>query len=74
MPENSAFRRSDVRDRIKAIVPFCGRALVETLVARRTEVIDPVLDLLWAQQPAADFVAFQRDRLKRQAEARLAQV
>ncbi|WP_435256663.1 class II histone deacetylase [Thioclava sp. FR2] len=52
----------------EAIVPFCGLAVVETLAGTRTEVRDPVLDLLCAQQPAADYVAFQRDRLLAQAD------
>lgn len=47
----------------EVIVPFCGLAVVETLAATRTEVTDPVLDQLCGQQPASDFVAFQRDRL-----------
>jgi acetoin utilization deacetylase AcuC-like enzyme len=50
----------------EAIVPFCGLAVVETLAGHRTVVQDPVLDLLKAQQPPADFVAFQRDRLQAQ--------
>lgn len=53
----------------EAIVPFCGLAVVETLAGTRTGVTNPVLDLLCAQQPAADFAGFQRDRL--QAQARL---
>ena len=51
----------------EVIVPFCGLAVVEELARTRTEVIDPVLDLLSAQQPAPDFVAFQRERLLLQA-------
>jgi acetoin utilization deacetylase AcuC-like enzyme len=51
----------------EAIVPFCGMAVVETLAGHRTAVEDPVLELLQAQQPPADFVAFQRARLSRQA-------
>lgn len=53
----------------EAVVPFCGLAVVEELAGRRTEVTDPMLDLIAAQQPPADMIAFQRDRLTAQARA-----
>ncbi|MBL4928620.1 class II histone deacetylase [Fuscibacter oryzae] len=53
----------------EAVVPFCGLAVIEALAGQRSPVIDPFLPLIEAQQPAADFVAFQRDRLERQAKA-----
>lgn len=52
----------------EVIVPFCGLAVLEAMSGIRTAVVDPVLGLLQAQQPAPDFVAFQRDRLQQQAD------
>ena len=48
-------------------VPFCGLAVIETFAGHRTEVQDPFLEILTAQQPPADFTAFQRRRLEDQA-------
>ncbi|WP_310320080.1 class II histone deacetylase [Hydrogenophaga palleronii] len=44
----------------EAYVPFCGHAIVEVLAGVRTEVSDPALELLIAQQPSEPLVAFQR--------------
>ena len=51
----------------EAYVPFCGLAVIEALAGRRSQVVDPFLDLLQDQQPAADMIAFQRARLEAQA-------
>lgn len=51
----------------EAVVPFCGLAVIEALAGQRTPVIDPFVAFIEAQQPAADFVAFQRARLEAQA-------
>lgn len=50
-------------------VPFCGLAVIEEFAGHRTPVQDPFEGILLAQQPTADFVAFQRTRLAAQAEA-----
>lgn len=50
----------------EAYVPFCGHAIIETLAGLRTDVVDPFLAFAIEQQPAADFVAFQRARLRAQ--------
>lgn len=50
-------------------VPFCGHAIVEELSGKAISVGDPMADLIEAQQPKADFVAFQRARLEAQARA-----
>ena len=47
----------------EAYVPFCGQAIMETLAGQRTQVIDPFLDFLMAQQPPAEFDAFEARRL-----------
>ena len=44
-------------------VPFCGLAVIEEFAGHRTPVQDPFEEILGAQQPTADFVAFQRARL-----------
>lgn len=49
-------------------VPFCGLAIIEEFSGHRTKVQDPFLDILNAQQPPADFVAYQRKRLEDQAQ------
>lgn len=49
------------------MVPFCGLAIVETLSGQRTGVVDPLHDIIEAQQPPADMIAFQRARLEAQA-------
>lgn len=51
------------------LVPFCGLAIVEALSGEKTDVIDPMLGLIEAQQPPTDMVAFQRVRLEAQAKA-----
>ena len=48
-------------------VPFCGLAVVEEFSGRRTPVQDPFLEILTAQQPPADYIAWQRARLEKQA-------
>src|SRR5690606_18746114 len=50
-------------------VPFCGLAIIEEFSGHRTKVQDPFLDILTAQQPPADFIAYQRQRLEAQAKA-----
>ncbi|SKC99408.1 Acetoin utilization deacetylase AcuC [Burkholderia sp. CF099] len=45
----------------ESYVPFCGLAIVETLAGVRTDVVDPVLDFVIAQQPNERFVKFQRE-------------
>ncbi len=51
------------------MVPFCGLAIVEVLSGQKTDVIDPMFDIVNAQQPPADMIAFQRARLETQAKA-----
>ncbi|TBU98539.1 class II histone deacetylase [Stutzerimonas kirkiae] len=51
----------------EAYVPFCGHAAIEALAQVRTEVQDPFLAMITAQQPDAAFQAFQRAELDRQA-------
>lgn len=51
------------------MVPFCGLAIVEVLSGQKTDVIDPMCDIVTAQQPPADMIAFQRARLEAQAKA-----
>jgi acetoin utilization deacetylase AcuC-like enzyme len=51
------------------MVPFCGLAIVEELSGQKTDVIDPMFDIVNAQQPPADMIAFQRARLEAQAKA-----
>ena len=53
----------------ESYVPFCGQALVEQLSGISTKVIDPCLEFARAQQPNAEFQAFQRDVLTSQASA-----
>ncbi|KAF0173051.1 MAG: histone deacetylase superfamily protein [Rhodobacteraceae bacterium] len=48
-------------------VPFCGLAVVETMLGSRSPVIDPFLEPSELQQPPADLIAFQRARLAAQA-------
>lgn len=43
----------------EACVPFCGLAVIETLAGERTDVEDPFLELIAAQQPNRRFNAFQ---------------
>ncbi|MHA6195896.1 class II histone deacetylase [Pseudomonas wadenswilerensis] len=49
----------------EAYVPFCGLATIEALSGVRTPVVDPLLDMLVAQQPDADSLAFQRGVIDR---------
>jgi acetoin utilization deacetylase AcuC-like enzyme len=42
----------------EAYVPFCGLAIVEELSGEQTEVVDPMLDFLKAQQPRPRVVNF----------------
>ena len=51
----------------EAYVPFCGQAILETLSGRRTQVIDPFLDFLMAQQPPPEFDALEARRLDEMA-------
>ncbi|WP_437880444.1 class II histone deacetylase [Pseudomonas sp. LRF_L74] len=44
----------------EAYVPFCGLATIEALSGLTTEVLDPMLEMLQAQQPDAHTVAFQQ--------------
>lgn len=55
----------------EVVVPFCGLAVVEQLSGITTDVIDPFRDITHGQQPAADFDAFQRNRLLAHAKQRL---
>jgi acetoin utilization deacetylase AcuC-like enzyme len=48
-------------------VPFCGQAIMETLAATRTQVIDPFLDFVMAQQPPPEFQALEDRRLAEMA-------
>jgi hypothetical protein len=49
------------------MVPFCGLAVVETLLGRRTDVVDPVADNQMLQQPPAPFIDLQRALIDAQA-------
>jgi acetoin utilization deacetylase AcuC-like enzyme len=51
----------------EAYVPFCGQAIMETLSGRRTQVIDPFLDFIMAQQPPPEFDALEAQRLAEMA-------
>ena len=51
----------------ESYVPFCGHALMEQLAGQKTEVVDPSLEAIRAQQPEARFVALQRQLLEEQA-------
>jgi acetoin utilization deacetylase AcuC-like enzyme len=53
----------------EVLVPFCGLAIVEELSGLKTDVIDPMFDIIHAQQPPADMVTLQRARLKAQAQS-----
>jgi acetoin utilization deacetylase AcuC-like enzyme len=53
----------------EVLVPFCGHAVIEVLSGLSTDVIDPLYDIVFAQQPPADMIAFQRARLEAQARA-----
>ena len=51
----------------EVVVPFCGIAVLEELSGIKTDVVDPFEEITEGQQPAEDFVRFQRERLKQQA-------
>lgn len=51
----------------ESYVPFCGLAMLEALSGWRSEVADPVLDMLIAQQPAGETLAFQLGCVERLA-------
>jgi acetoin utilization deacetylase AcuC-like enzyme len=51
----------------EAMVPFCGLAVVETLLGRRTDVVDPVADNQMLQQPPGAFIDLQRTLIDAQA-------
>lgn len=52
----------------EAYVPFCGLAALEALSGVRTEVRDPLLELIIAQQPGAPLRELQTRLLEAQAE------
>jgi len=52
----------------EVVVPFCGLATVEQLSGIRTDVVDPFEEITQGQQPADDFIGFQRQRLEAQAQ------
>lgn len=51
----------------EAYVPFCGIALLEQLAGYKTEVEDPMLSLIQAQQPTLPFNTLQQQLLAEQA-------
>lgn len=53
----------------EAYVPFCGLAMLESLSGVRTEAVDPILDMLIAQQPGDRTLAFQLDTVDQLARA-----
>lgn len=53
----------------EAYVPFCGLAVMEALSGVRTDVQDPMLSFIEAQQPDEQLVAFQCARIDQLAEA-----
>jgi hypothetical protein len=53
----------------EAYVPFCSHALLEAISGQRTEVVDPAMDMVAAQQPGPEFVALQKSLLAEQAQA-----
>lgn len=44
----------------EAYVPFCGLATIEALSGVRTAVVDPMLEMLVAQQPDEQTLSFQK--------------
>lgn len=52
----------------EVMVPFCGHAIMETLSGRSTEVVDPLLDFLTAQQPPPEFDGLEERRLHEMAQ------
>ena len=59
-------------DYAEAYVPFCGLALIEQLSGHKTEVEDPLLELINAQQPTERFNALQQQLIAEQAPEMLA--
>lgn len=51
----------------EAYVPFCGLATIEALSGVRTAVVDPMLEMIVAQQPDAESLAFQKSLIDRTA-------
>jgi len=51
-------------------VPFCALAAIEALSGLVSEVRDPFMDFIERQQPADDFAAMHRERVRRQARQR----
>lgn len=49
----------------EVVVPFCGLAIIEQLSGCKTDVVDPFLEITNGQQPAQDFIRFQRERLEK---------
>lgn len=52
----------------EVMVPFCGHAIMETLSGRTTDVVDPLLDFLTAQQPPPEFDALEERRVNEMAQ------
>jgi acetoin utilization deacetylase AcuC-like enzyme len=52
----------------EAMVPFCGLAVLETLVGHQTDVVDPVADNQMLQQAPAPFIDLQRSLIDAQAQ------
>ena len=48
----------------EAYVPFCGQAVVEALLEVTSDVIDPALDMLVAQQPSSSTTNYQLSVVK----------
>ncbi|MCH7629652.1 MAG: class II histone deacetylase, partial [Proteobacteria bacterium] len=51
----------------EAYVPFCGQAVVEAIMGATSDVVDPALEMIVAQQPSAATLAFQFDQVDRLA-------
>jgi acetoin utilization deacetylase AcuC-like enzyme len=56
----------------EAVVPFCGAAIMEALSGERSDIEDPTAEFIAAQQPNAQFAAFQRGLIDDMAAAALA--
>lgn len=54
----------------EAYVPFCGLAIMETLAGHRTEVTDPLLDFIKAQQPVEKWMKAQKEAIDEQRKQR----
>lgn len=53
----------------EVVVPFCGLAVLEEMSGHKTDVVDPFEEITAGQNPADDFVQFQRERLQRQKDS-----